>query len=211
MHRTALAALVVAAAACSPAPAQQPVPENTEDAASVLAAARACDLSLFEDAGMTAPEPEFNGEPSLADQNALRADLWLEATDARPCVYTLPSGLRLRVLEASGEDAPTPETGEIVRVHYEGLFPNGEEFDSSYSRNEPADFPSDRLIMGWVEALSMMRSGEEWELFIPSDLAYGPPGRGPIGPNQALYFRMELICLPTRADANCPTGDAEQE
>lgn len=207
MRRTALAALVIAAAACSPAPAQQPEPENPEDAATILAAARACDVTQFEDADPGEPQAEFGGSPSRAERNALTSELWLEATDARPCVYTLPSGLRVRVLEAAGEDAPGPDEGEIVRVHYEGKFPNGEEFDSSYGRGEPADFPSNRLIAGWVEALSMMRTGEEWELFIPSDLGYGEGGVGPIGPNQALYFRMELICLPRRAEADCPTAE----
>lgn len=209
MRRIAFAALVAAAAACSPAPAQQPVPENPEETASVMAAARACDLSAFEDGGAQVPEAEFSGTPSMAEQNALRSELWLEASAERPCVYTLPSGLMLRVLEAAGEDAAMPSMGEVVRVHYEGLFPGGEEFDSSYSRGEPADFPSDRLIAGWVEALSLMRTGEEWELFIPADLAYGESGIGPIGPNQALYFRMELLCLPTREDANCPGEAAE--
>lgn len=206
MRRTAFAALALTAAACSAAPAQ-PEPTDPAVAASVLEAARACDLSQFEDDYAGAPEAEFGGNPSMAEQNALRSELWLEAIDERPCVYTLDSGLRLRVLRAAGEDAASPEPGEYVRVHYEGLFPNGDAFDSSYSRGQPADFPSDRLIAGWVEALSLMRAGEEWELFIPADLAYGERGAGgTIGPNQALYFRMELLCLPEREDANCPEG-----
>ncbi|MEN0654102.1 MULTISPECIES: FKBP-type peptidyl-prolyl cis-trans isomerase [Hyphobacterium] len=207
MRRIALAAITLTAAACSAAPAQ-PVPGNPEDAASVLVAARSCDLTQFEDAYAGTPEAEFNGAPSQGDRNQLNSELWLEAIDERPCVYALPSGLRLRVLRAAGEEAASPEAGEIVRVHYEGLFPNGDGFDSSYEREAPEDFPSNRLIAGWVEALGLMRTGEEWELFIPSDLAYGPRGTpgGPIGPNQALYFRMELLCLPTREDANCPEG-----
>ncbi|MCF8880623.1 FKBP-type peptidyl-prolyl cis-trans isomerase [Hyphobacterium sp. SN044] len=207
MRRTALAAFALTAAACSNAPAQ-PVPDNPEEAASVVTAARSCDLTQFEDSYTGAPEAEFEGNPSPADRNQLNSGLWLEAIDERPCVYALPSGLRLRVLRAAGEDAASPEPGEMVRVHYEGLFPNGGGFDSSYDRGTPADFPSDRLIAGWVEALGHMRSGEEWELFIPSGLAYGERGTpgGPIGPNQALYFRMELLCLPSREDANCPEG-----
>lgn len=206
MRRTALAAFALTAAACSNAPAQ-PVPDNPEEAASVVAAARSCDLTQFEDSYTGAPDVDFSGTPSQAEQNQLHSELWLEAIDERPCVYALPSGLRLRVLRATGEEAASPEAGEMVRVHYEGLFPNGDGFDSSYDRGEPADFPSDRLIAGWVEALGHMRAGEEWELFIPSDLAYGERGAGGvIGPNQALYFRMELLCLPSREDANCPEG-----
>lgn len=206
MRRTALAAFALTASACSGAPAQ-PAPDNPEDAASVVAAARSCDLTQFEDAYTGAPQAEFEGSPSQAEQNALNSELWLEAIDERPCVYALPSGLRLRVLRGADEDAGSPEAGELVRVHYEGLFPNGDGFDSSYERGAPADFPSDRLIAGWVEALGHMRAGEEWELFIPADLAYGERGAGGIiGPNQALYFRMELLCLPSREDANCPEG-----
>ena len=206
MRRTALAAFALTAVACSSAPAQ-PVPENPEDAASVVAAARSCELTQFEDTYAGAPEAQFEGSPSQAEQNALNSELWLEAIDERPCVYTLPSGLRLRVLRSAGEDAASPEAGELVRVHYEGLFPNGDGFDSSYERGAPQDFASDRLIAGWVEALGHMRAGEEWELFVPADLAYGVRGAGGvIGPNQALYFRMELLCLPSREDANCPEG-----
>ena len=195
-----------ALAACTSGPSGPPIPEDPESAESVVAAARQCDVEDYGDEPMVdAGDFEFGGDPSPAQRNALIGELYLERAGFQRCVYALPSGLHIRVRRAAGDDAPTPESGEIVRVHYDGQSTFGETFDSSYQRGAPADFPSDRLIAGWVEALGLMRTGEEWELFIPPDLAYGERGTpgGPIGPNQTLYFRMELICLPGREDGGC--------
>lgn len=204
--RLAALSSIIFLAACTSAPTEPPVPADPSDALSIVTAARQCDPADFE--GMDVPDigrPQFEGNPSQAERNQLEGELYIERMSLQPCVYDLPSGLHFRVLRASGEDALTPEGGEMVRVHYEGTNIDGEEFDSSYARGAPAEFPSDRLIRGWVEALGLMRTGEEWELFIPAELGYGARGTpgGPIGPNQALYFRMELICLPGRADGGC--------
>jgi FKBP-type peptidyl-prolyl cis-trans isomerase FklB len=131
------------------------------------------------------------------------AEAFLEANAGEACVFTLPSGLQLRIDEAAGDNARTPGRGEMVQVHYEGRLLDGTVFDSSYERGAPAVFPSDRLIAGWVEALGQIREGETWTLFLHPDLAYGEQGTpgGPIGPNSALIFRMELLGLPQR-DAN---------
>jgi len=81
-----------------------------------------------------------------------------------------------------------------VTVHYRGTLVDGTEFDSSYSRGEPATFPVGGVIPGWVEALQLMKEGAKWELCIPSDLAYGEHGAGnAIGPNEALIFEVELL------------------
>jgi FKBP-type peptidyl-prolyl cis-trans isomerase len=82
-----------------------------------------------------------------------------------------------------------------VCVHYRGTFLDGTEFDSSYSRNEATSFPSDGVIPGWVEALSLMKPGDAWRLAIHPDLAYGSRGIGPIPPNTALLFDVSLIRL----------------
>jgi FKBP-type peptidyl-prolyl cis-trans isomerase FklB len=192
--------------ACTSAPAERPMPADPTDPASIVAAARQCNAADFD--AVDIPDigrPEFSGDPSEADRNQLEGDIYLERTSFQPCVYALPSGLHFRVLRSADDAALTPEGGEYVRVHYDGQSIEGDTFDSSYDRGAPAEFPSDRLIRGWVEALGHMRTGEEWELFIPADLAYGARGTpgGPIGPNQALYFRMELICLPGREDGGC--------
>lgn len=81
-----------------------------------------------------------------------------------------------------------------MTVHYEGRLTDGTVFDSSYERGQPATFPSDRLIPGWVEILPMMSVGDEWEIVIPSELAYGPRGAGgSIPPNSTLIFKLELL------------------
>lgn len=167
--RLAALVLLVVLPACSSAPSEPPVPADPGDAASIVAAARQCNPADFE--GMDVPDigqPRFEGNPSQAERNQLEGELYLERMNLQPCVYALPSGLHFRILRTVGDVGLTPQGGEIVRVHYEGTSIDGEEFDSSYSRGAPADFPSDRLIRGWVEALGLMRTGEEWDsLFRP--------------------------------------------
>lgn len=208
MRMTVLIGAVVLTA-CSSSPSIPPVPSNPESAQSVVEAARQCRVEDYpETPPVDVGQPRFEGNPSRADVNALEGGLYLERMALQPCVYQLPSGLHFRILRAAGDEGLTPEGGELVRVHYDGQSIEGETFDSSYARGTPAEFPSGRLIPGWVEALGLMRTGEEWELFIPPALGYGERGTpgGPIGPSQTLYFRMELICLPGREDGGCEDG-----
>ena len=98
------------------------------------------------------------------------------------------------MLEAGSGDKP--EATSTVRTHYRGTLINGDEFDSSYSRNEPTEFPVNGVIPGWTEALQLMEVGAKWKLFIPYQLAYGEQGAGgAIGPFQALVFEIELIAI----------------
>lgn len=107
-------------------------------------------------------------------------------------VITLESGLQYKVLTAGNGKIPT-ETDQ-VKCHYEGKLINGAIFDSSYKRNEPATFPVNGVIKGWVEALQLMETGAKWQLFVPSELAYGAQGAGQaIGPNETLIFDVELL------------------
>ncbi|WP_281299819.1 MULTISPECIES: FKBP-type peptidyl-prolyl cis-trans isomerase [unclassified Iodidimonas] len=109
-----------------------------------------------------------------------------------------PSGVLYKVLEDG--DGPSPVSGDIVTVHYEGKLIDGSVFDSSYQRGAPATFPSDRLIRGWVEILPMMDVGDKWEIAIPSDLAYGASGAGErIPPNSTLVFILELLDVESRS------------
>jgi FKBP-type peptidyl-prolyl cis-trans isomerase len=113
-----------------------------------------------------------------------------------PEVKKTESGLEYVVLASGDPSGISPANGQYVRVHYEGrLASNGELFDSSYERGEPEEFPSNRLIPGWVEALEMMKPGDRWMLFVPSKLAYGATGTpgGPIPPNTDLQFEVELL------------------
>ena len=128
----------------------------------------------------------------LAEKNKAEGAAYLEANKAKDGVVVTDSGLQYRELTAG--DGATPGAGDTVSVHYRGTLLNGEEFDSSYSRNQPATFPVTGVIAGWVEALQLMNVGDKWELVIPSDLAYGPGGTGnQIGPNATLIFEVELL------------------
>jgi FKBP-type peptidyl-prolyl cis-trans isomerase FklB len=107
-------------------------------------------------------------------------------------VVTLPSGLQYRVLKQG--NGPSPKATDTVTTHYAGKLLDGTEFDSSIKRGQPASFPVNRVIKGWVEALQLMKVGDKWQLFIPPDLAYGENGSGPsIPPNSTLVFEVELL------------------
>jgi len=106
-------------------------------------------------------------------------------------VVTLESGLQYKVLtEGKG---PQPGAEDVVKVHYTGSLINGEVFDSSVERGEPVTFPLNGVIAGWTEALQLMPTGSKWQLYIPSELAYGTNGNRSIGPNETLLFDVELI------------------
>ena len=107
-------------------------------------------------------------------------------------VKTLPSGLQYKVL-ASGPAGASPKPGDIIKVHYEGTLVGGQVFDSSIARGKPVLFPLDGLVPAWMEALPMMHVGDEWMLYAPAELGYGPTGAGPIPPNSVLIFRIKLL------------------
>ncbi|MCL4146393.1 UNVERIFIED_CONTAM: hypothetical protein GTU68_064550 [Idotea baltica] len=102
-------------------------------------------------------------------------------------------GLEYVVLKEGKADGKSPTAADTVMVHYEGRLPTGEQFDSSFERQEPAVFPSNGVIAGWVEALQIMKPGDRWLVYVPSDLAYGPEGRPGIPPNAPLMFEVELL------------------
>ena len=107
-------------------------------------------------------------------------------------VVTTASGLQYKVIK-SGSGA-TPKASDTVTTHYRGTLIDGREFDSSYSRGQPASFPVNGVIKGWTEALQLMKVGDKWELFIPAELAYGAQQRGEvIEPNSTLLFEIELL------------------
>lgn len=119
-------------------------------------------------------------------------ETFLAANAKKEGVTVLPSGLQYKVLK-SGEGRKPGRTDK-VRCHYEGTFPNGQKFDSSYDRDEPAVFGVNQVIAGWTEALQLMSEGSAWELYIPYSLAYGEAGApGAIPPYSTLVFKVELI------------------
>jgi FKBP-type peptidyl-prolyl cis-trans isomerase len=119
---------------------------------------------------------------------------FLAANKTKEGVVTLPSGLQYKIMTAG--TGPKPTTADTVICNYRGTLLNGTEFDSSYKRGQPATFPVGRVIKGWTEALQLMPVGSKWQLFIPSDLAYGERGAGAdIAPNATLIFEVELISI----------------
>ena len=126
--------------------------------------------------------------------NAAASEAFLAEKRAQEGVQTTESGLAYEVVEGGGE-GEAPSATDRVRVHYRGTLPSGETFDSSYERGQPTEFGLDQVISGWTEGLQLMRPGETYRFYIPSDLAYGQSGTpgGPIGPDQALVFEVELL------------------
>lgn len=116
---------------------------------------------------------------------------FLDRNRTKEGVIELDNGLQYKILRPGS--GPNPEPGGEVTVHYRGTLLDGSEFDSSYRRNEPAKLSLNRVIMGWQQALPLMKTGALWELYIPSELAYGPTGQGAIGPDETLIFEVELI------------------
>lgn len=131
----------------------------------------------------------------LQDKNKQAADDFLAKNKTADGVKTTESGLQYKVVkEGEGE---SPAKSDKVKVHYHGTFLNGDVFDSSIERGTPAEFPVGGVIEGWTEALQLMVPGDKWVLYVPPHLAYkerGTPG-GPIGPNQALIFEVELLSV----------------
>ncbi len=129
---------------------------------------------------------------AVAEANKAQGEAFLRANGQKEGVVTLPSGVQYKVIEQG--DGPSPGLTDTVRTHYRGTLIDGTQFDSSYDRDEPAVFPVNRVIAGWTEALQLMKVGDKWQVFVPSDLAYGLLGRGEkIGPNATLIFEIELL------------------
>lgn len=128
----------------------------------------------------------------VAERRKRVAAEFLEENKKKDGVQVTASGLQYQVIK-SGSGA-VPEANSNISVHYEGKLINGEIFDSSIQRGEPASFGVSQVIPGWTEALLRMKVGDKWKLFIPSDLAYGERGSPPvIGPHETLIFEVELL------------------
>ena len=129
---------------------------------------------------------ERGGEAKAAGEKFLAENKTQEG------VVSLPSGLQYKILKQG--NGAKPKASDNVKCHYEGRLIDGSIFDSSIRRGEPAEFPVSGVIPGWVEALQLMNVGSKWQLYIPSELAYGAHGAGQaIGPNETLVFDVELL------------------
>ena len=129
---------------------------------------------------------------NAAESNKAAGQAFLEDNAKKDGVITTESGLQYEIItEGTG---PKPAQSDMVVTHYHGTLIDGSVFDSSVSRGEPAQFPVNGVIQGWIEALQLMPVGSKWRLTIPSDLAYGDQGSAPvIGPGATLIFEIDLL------------------
>ncbi len=128
-------------------------------------------------------------------ENAKKGQSFLDANKKKVGVKETASGLQYKVITMG--DGAKPEATDKVKVHYSGTLIDGKEFDSSYKRNQPAEFGLNQVIKGWTEGLQLMNVGSKYEFYIPSGLAYGPNGPPSIGPDQTLIFTVELLDITT--------------
>ena len=127
----------------------------------------------------------------LSDIKSKEGKMFLEANAKKPGIISLPSGLQYESLkEGSG---PKPKATDEVTTHYHGTLIDGTVFDSSVERGEPVTFKLDQVIPGWTEGLQLMKEGDKYKLFIPSEIAYGERGARSIEPNSTLIFEVELL------------------
>ncbi|AEF53571.1 FKBP-type peptidyl-prolyl cis-trans isomerase [Marinomonas posidonica] len=129
-------------------------------------------------------------QQKVAEEAKAASEAWLKEKEAEDSVQKTESGLLYKVI-TTGE-GEKPAATDTVKVDYEGTLMDGSVFDSSYQRGEAITFPLNGVIPGWTEGLQLMPVGSKYELYIPADLAYGPGGTGPIPPNAALKFVVEL-------------------
>jgi FKBP-type peptidyl-prolyl cis-trans isomerase FklB len=135
----------------------------------------------------------------LGDANKKAGDAFLAANKTKEGVVTLPSGLQYKILTQG--TGPKPTASDSVVCNYKGTLLDHTEFDSSIKRGQPATFGVGQVIKGWTEALQLMPVGSKWQLFIPSDLAYGARGPSPaIGPNATLIFEVELLSIQDKKE-----------
>lgn len=135
-----------------------------------------------------------------ASVNVEKGVKFLEDNKSKDGVKTTESGLQYKVI--SEGDGAKPLAADVVKVHYTGKLISGKVFDSSVERGTPAEFPVNRVIPGWTEALQLMTVGSKYELYIPANLAYGERGAGAdIGPNATLIFEVELLEIVAKQEA----------
>jgi FKBP-type peptidyl-prolyl cis-trans isomerase FklB len=141
---------------------------------------------------------------STAEKNKTDGKKFLDDNGKKQGVTTLPDGLQYKVIKNGTGDKP--KDTDTVEVNYKGTFVDGKEFDSSEKNGGPVSFPVNQVIKGWSEALRLMPVGSKWELYIPSDLAYGDEGEGEdIAPGATLVFEVELLSIKKESSAPQPT------
>lgn len=161
-------------------------------------------MQTFQEQQMSQREEEKSKQ---AEANQKEAEAFFTENAEAEGVEETESGLQYKVLEEG--DGAKPSAEDTVTVHYRGRLLDGTEFDSSYERDQPATFALDSVIAGWTEALQLMPVGSKYEIYVPADLAYGPGGNGPIPPNSALIFEVELLEIAEAEEVEENGSDSE--
>ena len=151
------------------------------------------------------------GADAAADtaKAAAEAEFFLKSNAKKAGVVTRPSGLQYKIVQSGPAGAVSPDGNDLVRVDYEGALTNGDIFDSSFEAGSPAVFSPDAVVAGWTEALQLMKAGDEWILYVPPALGYGPEGRPPVIPgNSVLVFRLKLLDVARTPGGGSGVGSA---
>lgn len=148
-------------------------------------------LNRFQKDLMTKRNAEFTKK---ADENKAKGEAFLTQNKTKEGVVALPSGLQYKIIQAGNGAKPSKD--DTVTVEYTGTLVDGQVFDSTEKAGKPATFKVSQVIPGWTEALQLMPAGSTWEVYVPSNLAYGPRSvGGPIGPNEMLIFKIRLLSV----------------
>lgn len=143
--------------------------------------------------GMASAQAPAVAPPASVSTAATAGQAFLATNAKAPGVVVLPSGLQYKVLTSGPKTGPSPKIGDIIKVHYEGKLLDGTVFDSSFERKQSAIMPLDGLVQAWLEALPMMKVGDEWVLYVPPELGYGDRDVGPIPAGSVMTFRLQLL------------------
>lgn len=142
----------------------------------------------------------------LGTKNKAEGVAFLLTNKNNPGVVVLPDGLQYKIITEG--DGPIPSTNDIMTVNYRGTFIDGTEFESTGNAGHPIQVQANRVIPGWTEALAKMKIGSKWQLFVPSELAYGAPGFRGIPPDKTLIFEVELLSAQTVDLQSAPSSPA---
>ena len=168
------------------------IKDGLSGAKSLLTEQEVLEITTAFQKEIMAKQEELNKK--LGETNKKEGEVFLAENKKKEEVKTLASGLQYKVIKAG--KGKKPKLTDTVTTQYRGTLIDGTEFDSSYRRGQPASFPVNGVIPAWTEALQLMEEGAKWQLFVPSNLAYGDRGAGrQIGPNATLIFEVELISI----------------
>jgi len=148
-------------------------------------------VALLTDLQQKVRQEQAEAFQKLADDNQAEADTFLQNNLSKNGIVALPSGVQYRIIEEGEGSRPGME--DTVKVHYRGSKIDGHEFDSSFARGVPEEFPVNTVLRGWQEVLPLMKTGATWQIFVPPELAFGARGNPPVGPNEALMFDLKLV------------------